>query len=132
LRRRGALLRFAAAHVVAAAHATTIAATQHLHFIGDDVDGVAFDAVLVRVLAVLQATFDVDRLALLQVLAGDFRQSVVEGDAVPLGFFDRFAAGLVLAAAGRGDADRADGGTAGCVAHLGIAATVADEDDFVD
>ena len=73
----------AAAVVGAAAHA--FAAAEHLHLLGDDLGGVLLDAVLVVPLARLQAPLDVDRAALLQVLAGDLGQAVVEDDAVPFG-----------------------------------------------
>ena len=60
---------------------------------GDDLGGVLLDAVLVGPLARLQAPFDVDRAALLQVLAGDLGELVVEDDAVPLGLLDLLAGG---------------------------------------
>ena len=61
---RGKVATAPAATTFVAATAA-IAAAQHLHLLGDDVDRVALDAVLVGVLAVLQAPLDVDRLALL-------------------------------------------------------------------
>jgi hypothetical protein len=96
----GALLRGAPGRAhLGIAHAATaaIAAAEQLHLGGHDVHRVALDAVLVGVLAVLQPALDVDRAALLQVLAGDLGQAVVEGDAVPLRVLDGLAGGLVLA-----------------------------------
>src|SRR5512143_301758 len=48
-------------------------AAEQLHPIGDDLRRVLFDAFLVRVLARLQPALDVDRTALLKVLARDLR-----------------------------------------------------------
>src|SRR5574337_1044915 len=108
------------------------AAAEHRHVGGDDLGGVALDVVLVGPLARLQPPFDVDRAAFLQVLARDLGQPVVEDDPVPFGFLDPLARFLALPAARGGDADVADRRAAGGVAHLGVAAEVADEDDFVD
>ncbi|TSE23023.1 hypothetical protein Taqua_01861 [Tepidimonas aquatica] len=112
--------------------AAAFAAAQQLQLGGDDVHRVALDAVLAGVLAVLQTAFHVDRAAFFQVLAGDLGQAVVEGDAVPLGVFDDFAGVAVFAPAGGGDADAGHRLAGGQVADFGVAATVADEDDFVD
>src|SRR5574337_815943 len=108
------------------------AAAEHRQVGGDDLGGVALDVVLVGPLARLQPPFDVDRAAFLQVLARDLGQPVVEDDPVPFGFLDPLARFLALPAARGGDADVADRRAAGGVAHLGVAAEVADEDDFVD
>ena len=61
-----------------------------------------------------------------------YKRQVEEGHAVPFGFFLAFAAVLVLPLPAGGDGDVADGRAAGCIAHFGILAEVADEDDFVD
>jgi hypothetical protein len=101
------------AHVVAAHATAAFAAAQQLHLGGHDVGGVLFHAVLVGVLARLQAPFDVDRAALLQVFAGDLGHAVEEDHAVPFGFFLALAAGLVLPLAAGGHRDVADGRAAG-------------------
>ena len=85
---RGLALRrgfIAAAVVHAAAITHALTATQHLHLLGDDVSRVFLYAILVGVLAGLQAAFNVDRRALFQVLADDFGQAAEERDAVPFG-----------------------------------------------
>ena len=103
-----------------------------MHFGGNDVDGVLFDAGLVGVFAVLQAAFNVNRAAFFNVLAGNFGQTVIESDAVPLGVFDRFARGAVFAAAGGGNADIGHGLARRQVTNFGVTATVADQNYFVD
>jgi len=136
LARRRALLRLvaavihAAAHAVATAHA--LAAAQHLHVLGDDVGRVTLDAVLVGVLAGLQAAFDVDRGALLEVLAHDLGQAAEERDAVPFGQFLLFAGLAVLRLVRGGDRDVRDGVAARHVADFRVAAEVADDDDLVN
>src|SRR6202008_497885 len=109
-RSRRAAARRAAAFLVAtrrAAHA--FAGAEQLHFAGDDVGRLLLDPVLVGVLAVRQASFDVDRGPLLHVLTGDLGQAVEEGDAMPLRLLHELAGSLVLAAAGGGQADVGDG-----------------------
>src|SRR6185369_16045388 len=128
-RRRGAA---ALAVVVATTAAHALAAAEQLHLVRDDLGGVVVLAFLVLPLARLQAALDVDRTALLQVFAGDLRQAVVEDHAVPFGLFLLLAALPVLPVARGGDADVAHRGAARRVAHLGIAAEVADDDDLVD
>src|SRR5664279_2148846 len=135
-RRRALVARAAAIAAVFAARGRTgaqaFAATEHLHVAGDDLGRVLLDAILVLPLAGFQAPFDVDRAALLQIFAGDLGKLVVEDDTVPFRLF-RFVAGLlVLPAARCRDADVADGAAVGRVANLGVAAEVADDDDFVD
>ena len=88
------------------ATALVVATAEQLQLGSNDVHGVLLDAgFLVGVLAVLQPTLDVDRLALGHVLASDLGQALVEGDAVPLGVFDHLAGVAILAAGGCGDAD---------------------------
>src|SRR5258706_8145838 len=65
----------------AAAHA--LARAQHLHLVGDDFRRVLVGPVLVLPLARLQAPFDVDLRALLQVLARDLGELAEERDAMP-------------------------------------------------
>src|SRR5262245_11419993 len=128
-RRRGTA-RFAMLVGTRAAH--PFAAAEHLHLLGDDLGGVVVLAFLVLPLARLQAALDVHRAPFLEVLTSDLGQSVVEDDAMPLGFLLLLAAVAVLPVAGGGDADVADRCAAGRVAHLGVAAEVADDDDLVD
>src|SRR5512134_704216 len=78
-RRRGRAGRRGAATRLAVTHA--LAAAEQLHLVGDDLGGVLLDAVLVGPLARLQPAFDVDRATLLQVLAGNLGQAVVEDHA---------------------------------------------------
>ena len=85
----------AARELGVAAAATLARAADQLHAVGDDLGRVLLDAVLVGVLARLQAALDVDRAALLQVLAGDLRLASEEHDAMPLGALLLLAA-LVL------------------------------------
>jgi hypothetical protein len=129
---RAARGRTLAAHVVATAGRAAFTAAQQLHLGGHDVGGVLLHAVLVGVLAGLQAPFHVDRATLLEVFTGDLGHAVEEGDAVPFGFFLALTTGLVLPLAAGRHRDVADGRAAGQVAHLGILAEVADDDDFVD
>ncbi len=98
------------------------AAAKHLHLLGDDFGGVAVGAGLfVLPLAGLQAAFDVDRAAFLQVFAGDLGQAVVHDHAVPFGFFAALAAGLVLPLRRGGQRQVADGRAVRAVAHFGVA-----------
>jgi len=76
-----------------------------LHLGRNDVAGVLFDAVLVGELAVFQPAFDVNRTALLDVLAGDFSKPVIKRDAMPLRVLHRLTRILVLASARRGKCD---------------------------
>src|SRR5690606_18784123 len=70
--------------VIACATAAFIA-TEHLHFIGDDVGTVALHAFLVGVLVGTDRAFDINLTALFQVLAGDFGESTEHLDAMPFG-----------------------------------------------
>ncbi len=119
----------AARHLVVAASAFARAADQ-LHPVGHDLGRVLLDAVLVGVLARLQPALDVDRAALLQVLARDLRLAAEQDDAVPLGAFLLLAA-LVLPLLGRRDVEVGDRIAAGRVARLRIAAQVAEQDHLV-
>jgi NADP-dependent 3-hydroxy acid dehydrogenase YdfG len=136
LARGRALLRLVAAAIIHAAHAGVaahaLATAQHLHVLGDDVGRVALDAVLVGVLAGLQAAFDVDRRAFFKVLAHDLGQAAEERDAVPFGQLFLFAGLAVLRLVRGGDRDVRDGVAARHVADFRIAAEVADDDDLVN
>ena len=120
-----------ATHAAAvAAHALTTA--QHLHILSDDVGCVALDAVLVGVLAGLQAAFDVDRRAFFQVLRDDLGQAAEERNTVPLGQLFLLAGVAVFGFVRGGDRDVRDGVAARHVAHLWVAAEVANDDDLVN
>ena len=84
------------------AHAA--ARAEHLHAISNDLGGVLLVTILVLPLARLQAAFDVDLAALLEILAGDLGQAPEEGHAMPLGAL-LLRAGFVLPLVGGGDAD---------------------------
>src|SRR6185436_18711891 len=70
-----------------AAHAAAATAIEHLHFVGDDLGGVAVVAGLVLPLARAQRAFDVDLGTLFQVLAGDLTETAEHGHVVPFGTF---------------------------------------------
>mgnify|MGYP003693908947 CR=1 FL=1 len=61
--------------------AAGIATAKQLHPVGDDFGRIFFDAVLVRVLACLQAALDIDGAALLQIFAGDLSLAPEQHDA---------------------------------------------------
>ena len=117
--------------VVTAAAAGSVAAAEHFHFVGNDVVGGAFDAVFAGVFAALDAAFDINLAALFQILAGDFGQAAVHGDVVPLGALLALAALAVVPSFGSGDGEIAHRFAVGHVAHFGITAEIADQDDFV-
>ena len=111
--------------------ARAAAAPEELHVVRHDLGGVAVLAVLVLPLPRPDAALDVDRRALLEVLARDLREARPEDDAVPLGLFLVLAALLVLPAEGRREADVGDRITVRHVAGFGVRAEVADQDHFV-
>jgi hypothetical protein len=121
----------AAALEVGRAATHSFAAAEHLHVVGDDLGRVAILPVLVLPLARAQPAFDVDRPALLEVLAGNLRQAPEERDAMPLGRFLHLAAGLVLPPVGRRNGDVGDRRAVRGVTRLRVAAQVADQDDFI-
>src|SRR3990167_5183533 len=92
----GIIRRLVLIEVVVARGTGTAARAQHLHVVGDNFGGIAIMPVLVLPLARLQASFDIDLRALLQIFTGDFRQTPEKHDAMPFGFLLLFAAGLVL------------------------------------
>ena len=106
-------------------------AADQLHAIGDDLGRILFHAVLVGVLARLQAAFDVDRAALLQVFARDLGLASEQHDAVPLRALLLLAA-LVLPLLARRDVEVGDGFAAGGIARFRVAAEVAEQDHLVD
>src|SRR5690606_27626062 len=123
---RGAL------EITAAARTALAAAAEHLHLVGDDVGGVALDAVLAGVLVGTQRALDVDLAPLLEVFAGDLGQAAEELHPVPLGAFLHLPGLLVLPGFGGGHAERGDLAAALGVLDVGVVAEVADEDDLVD
>src|SRR6185312_2049039 len=96
--RRPPLLLTRAVIAALATSAAFALTTQHLHLVGDDIGGVALDAILVGVLVGPQRTFDIHLPALLQVLASDFREAAEEFDPVPFGAFLALTGLLVLPA----------------------------------
>jgi len=123
--------RVATTTATAAATALTTTAAEHLHLVCDDFRAVLLLAVLFP-LTGLEPAFDVDRRTLLQVFTGNFSQAAEEGDAVPLGGFLHFAAGLVFVAVGGCHANVGDSIATGHVTRFRIGAEIADDDDFVD
>src|SRR5579884_3259335 len=77
---------------------------EHLHVVGDDFNSDAMNAILICILSLGQATFDVDLLALLEVLVADLSQVVPGNNRKPLGlFFCLPARCLKLTADGQGE-----------------------------
>src|SRR5256714_1287322 len=129
LRRLGSAFRArAAAGRVAIAPA--LARAEHLHDVRDDLGGVLVLAVLVLPLARLQASFDVDLRALLEVLARDLRELAEEGDAVPFRLLLHLAR-LVLPLVGGRDGNVRDRAAVRHVARLRIASEVAHQNHLV-
>src|SRR5207249_336199 len=112
-----------------AAPAAASAAEQH-DTVAADFSGIALVPVLVVPLPRLQPPFDVDLLPLDEVLGERFGGLAPKHHAVPFGLFLPLAR-LVVPDLGSGHVDGCDGSTAGCVAQLGIASEVTDENHFV-
>src|SRR5438128_1996496 len=127
LARGGGLFRFPGTCV-----ARPLPAAQHLHAVGDDFGGSALLPFLVLPLARAQGSLDIDLRALLEILAGDFREPAEEHHAVPFGAFLLFTARLVFPGIRGGDRDVGDRSALGVVARLGIAPQIAYQYDFVD
>src|SRR5690606_16851335 len=109
------------------------ATAQHLHLFRHDLGGVAIlAAFLVLPLACLDAAFDINGTTLAQVFAGDLCKTVVEHDAVPFGFLAALARVAVFPLRGGGQRDITDRGALWRIPDFGIAAKVADENDFID
>ncbi len=111
-----------------AVRGTGSAPAEELHDVGDDLGGVALDALLVLVAAGLDASLDVDLATLGKEAVAVLGLLAPHDDAVPLGLFDAVVGGLVGVRAGGGDAELADGAAAGGVANLGVAPEVTDDD----
>jgi hypothetical protein len=106
------------------------AAAEQRHAVSRHLDGRAVVPFLVLPLLRLQAAFNVDLLALDQVLREGLGRLAPQVDAVPLGLF------LLLAVAplerlGRGDAELRDGRSGAREAQLGVPAQIANQDDSV-
>src|SRR5690606_38934160 len=94
------------------------ASAQHLHFAGDDVRRVAFDALLVGVLVGAQRALDVDLGTLAQVFASDLGQAAEELHTMPLRAFLLLAGLFVRPGLAGGHADGGHGRTRGRVARI--------------
>src|SRR5262245_42552943 len=111
--------RSLAARVIAAAahrHSASATTAEEHHAIATDLRGVALVAVLVVPLACLQATLNVDLLALGEVFGEGFGGLAPQHHAVPFGFF-LFLPGLVVPDLGGRHIERRHGGAAWCVAE---------------
>jgi hypothetical protein len=120
----------AVAALVTTAHA--LSAAQHLHGVATDFSGIAIGAALILPLARAQAAFDVHLRTLAQILCGNLGQAAIEHHGMPFRVFAHLAALLVLPLVGGGNAHVADLVATRESARFGVAAQVADDDDFVD
>jgi hypothetical protein len=112
--------------------AAAAARAEHLEGVADDLGAVLLLARLAVVPgAGLEATLDVDLLALGEVLAGDLRLLAPDDDLVPLRLLLLLAV-LVLPAAAGGQGEAGDRLPRGGRPHLRVAAEIADQDHFVD
>src|SRR4029077_19958668 len=107
------------------------AATEHAEIIGDDFKAGALLAFLVLPFAGLDAAFDKDERALLQILLGDFGLLAPDDNLVPLGAFLALAVFVFVRLIG-GDGKIGDGLASAGVARFRIAAQAANENDFVN
>src|SRR5690606_19183123 len=117
-----------AAFTAAIQHGQLAAITLQNHFRGE-----FFDTVLVGPLAGLEGTLQIYLRALFQVLLGDLHEVLVEDHhAMPLGTFLALAGSLVPPGLRGRDGELADlfAGLHGT--NFGVAAQIADQDDFVD
>src|SRR3990167_6014907 len=105
-------------------------------FLGDDLDRVAFNALAIGPLRVVEAALHLDQVALLLVLGDRGAEAVESGDAVEFGegfgiaglVLDRLAVDQLGAVGDEGE--RGDRGLAG-VAGFGSSSDAADQDDEV-
>ena len=102
---------------------------EKLELVSDDLSDPPLDPLLVLVLSRAQAAFDVDRIALSNVLADDLGEAAESGDAVPLRFRLSLT-GLVSPLASRCDREGGDGEVS--FANLGILTDVAEDDYLVN
>src|SRR6266480_162280 len=107
------------------------AATQHAEVADNDFKAGALLAFLVLPFAGLDAAFDEDQRALLEILLGDFGLFAPDDDLVPLGALLALPV-FVFVRLIRGHGKICDGLAAAGVARFWIAAQTADENDFVD
>jgi hypothetical protein len=99
----------------------------------NDLGRIAVGARLVLPLAGLQRALDIDLAALAQIFLRDVRQAFVEDlDRVPLGLFLALAAGAILPALRRGDAQLDHLAAVLEAARFGIPAEIADENHLVN
>src|SRR3954452_1902805 len=105
---------------------------QELDVVGDDVDRLTLVAVLVLVLAPLEAPVDRDRAALRQVLGGVLALAAPDRDVEVVGLVLPVAGLVVLAARVGRDPQAADRHAAPGRAELGVSGEVAGQDDPVD
>jgi len=118
--------------LTAGRRAHAFAATEHLHFVGNDLGRVALVAVLVLPLVGPDAPFDIDLAALLEILAGRLGQLAEEDDAVPFGAVLQLTRCLVTEAVGSRHPDVANRVAVGRIAGFRIRTKVADENHFID
>src|SRR5215831_17736268 len=121
----------ASAHSASAGGGCGVAArAEHLHRICHDVETGALLAFLVLPFARLNAAFNVDHRALLQILLANLGQLSPRGDAVPFGALLALAIAVFVGFVG-GHGEVRDGLAASGVARFGIAAQSADENHLI-
>src|SRR5579864_8064247 len=118
--------------VGAAAAVAVAAAAEELDAVGDDLDGLALAAAVLRLpLAPVEAAVDRDRAALREVLRAALGLVTEDRDPEVVGLVDP-AARLVPAPAVDGDAEIADRRAAGGVSQFRVPRQVSDQYDAVD
>src|SRR5438270_810913 len=121
----GSGFKFASALAEVALGALTT--VEHDDFVGDDIKGKAFAAILGFVLARFEATLDIHARAFANPLGECFRLTTKNGHAEPLGMVSPLAITLA-STSGRGHAEARHGSAILGVPLLGIAAQIADHD----
>src|SRR5882672_7226426 len=106
------------------------AAAEHAKVVGDNFEAGALLAFLVLPFAGLDAAFDEDERALLEILLRDLRLLAPDDDFVPLGALLLFAVAVFVGFV-RGYGEIGDGLAAAGVARFGIASQTANENNFV-
>lgn len=99
---------------------------EELHVLGDDLTAAAGATFLILIRPVLQAAFNIERIALLDVCSHGLRETIPADDGVELRCF------LALDLAIRDQADGRHSFAGLGMPQFGIARGVADEDDVVD
>ena len=120
----------AAIHPATTTTTCAASAAEQRHAVGLDLSRVALVAVLVVPLPRLQTAFYVDLFSLCQVFLQAFRGLSPEHDAVPLGLLLPLVVAVVPDLRG-GQVERGHCRASWCVAQLGVATQVADEDHLV-